>query len=133
MDATSRAAQETLARNATARRLSGWVHAIDGDEALTIRVDGRLVRVRCGRELRATLAQLRPETVVEIDAVGCEADLSMVECTAMRILNQPERPPFTAATRDAASPALRSRFRYLEFRDPTVRGWLAARHQLARA
>lgn len=112
-------------------RLSGWVHVVDSGTTFILRTHGRLVRVTVPADCHEVLVRCRQETVVEVD--GRWAEDGSLQCTGLRILGQPAHLPFVPATRADVSPALRARFRYLEFRDPYVRTVIAQRHALARA
>jgi aspartyl-tRNA synthetase len=111
--------------------LSGWIHVVNSNTTFTLRTHGHLVRVAVGPEGEDMLGRCRQETIVELD--GMWGEDGSFRCTGLSILGQPAHLPFVPTTRAEVSPALRARFRYLEFRDPCVRTLIAQRHALARA
>lgn len=118
----------------------GWVHEMLPDRnGFVLRNGNGLHTVDCraaSRAVTASLRALRPEYVVTAEGhrtEGEDGDIGpRLKCTRITVINQSEGIPFTAATRRYASPALRAKYRYLEFRDPEMLAVLRARHAVLR-
>jgi aspartyl-tRNA synthetase len=118
----------------------GWVHDVDRSSASFSLRNRFGTRVICCHEspteVAAAFVTLQPEAVVQVEgAFEWSADTGMpaVQCTSLRVLNTPEDLPFTAGGRRGASPNVRARYRYLEFRDAEVLRLLVTRHRVVRA
>jgi aspartyl-tRNA synthetase len=116
--------------------LSGWVHEVLPDRSeFVVRNRAGLTRVRLGTgTARRHGRWLRLEDVVRVEVAagrGPGPD-GILECAEVEVLNTNTGIPFTATTRESAPGSARSRYRYLEFRDPAVARLLEARHQFVR-
>lgn len=124
-------AYESVERGAEQNtRLNGWIHAIHEGRGFTLRIGDLLVAVVCGQEMLRSPTTLRLEEPVCVTGTMGSSDEFV--CTKLEILNEATHVPFTPETRQEASPPMRARFRYLEFRDPNVRSLFSKRHKLAR-
>lgn len=118
----------------------GWVHEVLPDRSgFVLRNSGGLHNVDChaaSRTVTASLHELRPEYVVTVEGHRDKEEDGdpgpRLKCTRITVISESRGLPFTAATRRSASPALRAKYRYLEFRDPEMLAVLRARHTVLR-
>ncbi|MGH3573063.1 MAG: amino acid--tRNA ligase-related protein, partial [Pseudonocardiaceae bacterium] len=119
----------------------GWVHEVLPDRSgFVLRNSSGLHKVDCraaSHDVTAGLRELRPEYVVTVEGHREEeedggAGGARLKCTRITVISESQGMPFTAATRRHASPALRAKYRYLEFRDPEMLAVLRARHTVVR-
>jgi len=90
------------------------------------------MRIRPGTDTaRRQGRRLRLEDVVRVEVPPecTPGPDGMLDCAAIEVLNTSAGIPFTVTTRERAPGSVRSRYRYLEFRDPTVAQLLTARHR----
>ena len=117
-------------------RLEGWVDAVAANGArFTLRHERGLAEVTSGGRpnLAKQFAALRPEWVVAVTGDADDDPPSTIAARNLTTLNRSEAPKFTPRTRLDASPAMRARFRYLEFRDPRVVDVFRLRHKIVLA
>lgn len=118
----------------------GWIHEVLPDRSGFVpRNSSGLHNVDCcgaSRAVTASLHELRPEYVVTVEGHRDEEEDGdtgpRLKCTRITVISESQGIPFTAATRRYASPALRAKYRYLEFRDPEMLAVLRARHAVLR-
>jgi aspartyl-tRNA synthetase len=113
--------------------LNGWIDSIEQQKRVfVLRTAGRYIEVFCD-DLDAcpSFRLLKPEFVVSVTgAYQASTGGESFHCSHIDILNTCDNPPFVPRTRTDVAANLRSRYRYLEFRDPTVHKILRNRHQL---
>src|SRR5215510_1649128 len=118
--------------------LYGWVAAVEpGVQRLLLRRGEHHVEVLCPH-LPPGSTPPRPESAVRVRGhwitEPAEAgECATFACEALDVLGPSENLPFVPGTRLAASASTRARYRYLEFRDPTVQRTLRQRHAFVRA
>lgn len=118
------------------RPLHGWVERVEPESrSFCLRSGERRIVVRCAKgRLRRTFDALGSESVVRVWVAGdAGGDAPEVECVRLELLNTCRSLPFRPAQRKEVSAGLRSRFRYLEFRDPEIQRLLRLRHRVQHA
>jgi aspartyl-tRNA synthetase len=115
--------------------MQGWVHAIDLDGgSLTLRSYNRLIPVQClAPGPRSLLEEVRVEDVVRVQSSPAPEGSDTLICVELEVVNRCKALPFAPARVESASAALRSRYRYLELRNPEVQQLLVLRHRFVHA
>lgn len=110
----------------------GWLHRIGANGDFELRHEGNVTPFEIeSPSLRDELASLTVESVIQVTATSSKKSPSVLwQANAIICLSRAEPLPFTPTQAENAPATLRSRYRYLAFRDGPARQNLLLRHRL---
>lgn len=111
----------------------GWLHELNREEnSVTIRnyqgIAVYFIEEKNAKAMKDFL-KLGHEDALELVIQQKNESAHQFFCREIRVLNRASKIPFTSHNRQKASAALRSKYRYMEFRDPEILHIFQVRHK----